>query len=183
MHSLSPPNPDRVASQRGARNESNPIRKAGSGGAPSVFPRKPESRGWGGGANPDTNSFPRRHHPCYAFPMHSRTDRNGRPPPKAKRPHNPRLFSYLHPRLQTGLFPPSEKDTKREKAWKVPRLIIQAGTQGGAFWEAIPERIAQRCEHGRLPRRRLEPPLVPLASPAAKAGRTRPAAGGRCARQ
>ena len=60
--------------------------------------------------------------------MHSRTD-NKSARPKAMRPHNPRLFSYLHPRLQIPVVSSPQKDSKRNESnqrkggeWGRPRL-------------------------------------------------------------
>ena len=64
--------------------------------------------------NPDTNPFPRRRHPRYPTSMHSRIDNKGARP-RAMGPHNPRLFSYQHPRLQIPVVssPRKRLETKR----------------------------------------------------------------------
>ena len=119
------------------RNESNQWRGWEWGRAPS-FRRKPESSAWrsvgrvprqrmgdrpplrlsGGsrnpgvgrcGAHPDTNPFPRRHHPRYPHSMHSRTDKNERPP-QGDAPAQPQVvFLSTPPTPDTGCFLPVQK--------------------------------------------------------------------------
>ena len=65
------------------------------------------------GAHPDANPFPRRHHPRYPSLMHSRTDKNERPP-QGDAPAQPQVvFLSTPPTPDTGCFPPAQ-NTRNE---------------------------------------------------------------------
>ena len=89
---------------------------------PPVLPAEAGIQGWGGGANPDTNSFPRRHHPRYASPMHSRTDKKGARPQGDAPSQSQVVFLSTPPTPDTGCFFPVQKTRNKtnptsEKAW------------------------------------------------------------------
>ena len=161
------------SSAQKTRNETNPTSGGdGNGGAPVVpgeagIQRCVEEAGHTLTPTPcPQDTVPATLPSCTAAP----TIMGARP--KAMRPHNPRLFSYLHPRLQIPVVssPCKKLETKRiQPAERLgvegapPHHSLEGMDVSGMVGDALPERIAQRCGRGRLPRRRLESPLVPIA--------------------
>ena len=111
-----PPDSRQVVSSQRKGLEMNRIQSAeGLGvGAPPVFPSEAGIQRWGVGPTLTRTPFlddtiPATLPPCTAAPT------KRAPAPKAMRPHNPRLFSYLHPRLQIPVVSSRRKklETKR----------------------------------------------------------------------
>ena len=134
------PRPSGRSHNPGRRQRGPPSKAAAGRGHPSVFPRKRESRDGAVGPPLTRTPFPEDTVPATLPSMHSRTDNTQRPPPRRCPGTTPGCFPICTPDSRQGCFLQRKRhETKR----------IQSA-EGGAVREAIPERIAQRCERGRL---------------------------------